>query len=164
MNSDEITDLMEKFSPLKCGLYPLTISKKENTYYVFDIWRKKNVVLTPEEWVRQNFLQYLVKEKNYPNSRIAVEKSLKIYGKSKRVDCIVYDRNLYPKLIIECKASAIPLKQDTITQLGVYNIDISATNMVITNGNEILYYKKNKDNSFTFYNDVPDYQSLLNEQ
>lgn len=163
MNKEELQELMQKFQILQCGLYSLTISKQGNTFYVFDSWRKKNVVLTPEEWVRQHFLQYLIQTKNYPQSRIAVEKSVKIYGKNKRVDCIIYDKNLYPKLIIEFKASAIPLKQETITQLGVYNIELSVADMVITNGNEILYCKKSNDESFTFANEVPDYISLLKE-
>lgn len=160
MEALEIKEFSEKFHPLLCGMYPLSITKQGIHFYVYDRWRKKNVVLTPEEWVRQHFLHFLMDSKGYPFSRISVESSIDVFGKRKRADAIVYDNNLHPILIIECKAPTISIQQKTINQIGTYNIPMDVKNLIITNGNNFLYYQINEQKEITILDNIPDYTSL----
>jgi hypothetical protein len=100
---------------------------------IFDEFRKIWVKLTPEEWVRQNFLQYLVQEKNYPASLIAVETEIKLNDLKKRCDIIVYKDSI-PWMIVECKEMNEPLNESVLQQVLRYNISIPSVYLVITNG------------------------------
>jgi hypothetical protein len=101
---------------------------------IFDAFRKKYVVLTPEEWVRQNFLQYLVTEKKYPASRIALEYPLQYNTLSKRGDIVIFSRSGQPEIIIECKAPSVKVSQDTFDQAARYNFVLKLRYLVVTNG------------------------------
>jgi hypothetical protein len=101
--------------------YPFKIKKKESKEFIFDIFRKKWVKLSPEEWVRQNFLQYLVQEKKYPASIIAVEKEVHLKDIKKRCDIIIY-KQAKPYMIVECKEMDVELNEKTISQILTYNI------------------------------------------
>lgn len=109
---------------------------------IFDPFRKKWIVLTPEEWVRQNFLQYLHQSLNYPKSLIAVEKGLILGELNKRFDVLVYNKNQTPHILVECKASNIQLTPATIQQVLNYNISIPVEIVVITNGLQTFVFKK----------------------
>ena len=102
--------------------YQFRIQKSEKGLHIFDPIRKKFVALTPEEWVRQNFIQYLIEEKKYPASLIAVETGLKYNRLKKRSDITVYDRNGNIWMIIECKAPEVKISQDTFDQVATYNM------------------------------------------
>jgi hypothetical protein len=109
--------------------------KQEGTReFIFDEFRKLWVKLTPEEWVRQIFLQYLVKEKKYPASLIAVESEIKLNDLRKMCDIIVY-KNSVPWMIVECKEMNVPLDEAVLQQVLRYNISIPSVYLVITNGN-----------------------------
>ena len=108
-----------------------TIGHKE---YIFDEVRKRWVILTPEEWVRQNFLQYLVVIKKYPAALIAVEKAIELGDVKKRFDIVLYDNNHRPWMIIECKEMAIALNRKVLDQVLRYNIPLQVPYLVITNG------------------------------
>ncbi len=118
------------------------LRKKGETEEIFDPLRKKWIVLTPEEWVRQNFLQYMVSVKKYPASLIAVEKELKLGELKKRFDILVYDSRHEPWLMVECKAMDIPLDEEVLQQALRYNISIPASFIVITNGNHTIGWQR----------------------
>ncbi|MES2591900.1 MAG: type I restriction enzyme HsdR N-terminal domain-containing protein [Bacteroidota bacterium] len=101
---------------------------------IFDAIRKKYVVLTPEEWVRQNFLQYLIQDKKFPASLIAVEAGLKYNQLQKRMDVLVYDKQGSPHLMVECKAPGVKITQDVFDQIARYNMVFKVKYLVVTNG------------------------------
>jgi len=101
---------------------------------IFDEIRKKWIILTPEEWVRQNFLQYLIQVKKYPATLIAVEKEIELGELIKRFDIVVYDRNHQPFMIVECKEMEVVLDKKVLDQVLRYNISLQVPYLVITNG------------------------------
>ncbi len=107
------------------------ISDKE---FIFDEVRKQWVLLTPEEWVRQNFMQYLLQVKKYPGSLMAVEKEIFLGDVKKRFDIVVYDRNMQPWMLIECKEMNVALDEKVLDQVLRYNIRLQVPYLVITNG------------------------------
>jgi hypothetical protein len=109
---------------------------------IFDETRKRWVAFTPEEWVRQNFLQYLLQEMNYPATLIAIEKELKLGELIKRFDILVYDNNHKPWLMVECKSMEIPLTEEVLHQVLRYNITIPVPYLVITNGTMSYFFEK----------------------
>ena len=102
--------------------------------FIFDEIRKQWIMLTPEEWVRQNFLQYLIQVKKYPSSLIAVEKEIQLGELAKRFDIVVYDQNTQPWMIIECKEMNVALNEQVLNQALRYNITLNVPYIVITNG------------------------------
>lgn len=126
---------------------------------IFDGIRRKWLVLTPEEWVRQNVIQFLLIEKKYPGSLIAIEKEIKLGELKKRCDIVVYNRDLHPWMIIECKEMNVPLSIKTIDQVLRYHIALPANYLVITNGSFCYGFKKEKGRFFE--TDLfPEYNSL----
>ncbi|MCF1714503.1 type I restriction enzyme HsdR N-terminal domain-containing protein [Flavihumibacter sp. RY-1] len=109
---------------------------------VFDPIRKKWLVLTPEEWVRQHVLQYLLVVKGYPQAYIAVEKTMQLGELKKRFDLLVYDQEHKPWLMVECKAMDIQLSEAVLHQILRYNLAIPVTYLVITNGAEAMIYHR----------------------
>lgn len=119
--------------------YSFKIKKNENKEFIFDTFRKRWVKLTPEEWVRQNFLQYLVQVKKYPESIISVEKELLLHDIKKRYDIVIYKQSK-PYMIVECKEMNVELNDKTITQILTYNISLNVNILVITNGNNTFAF------------------------
>lgn len=114
--------------------YQPKIKEEAGKELIFDEFRKRWVVLTPEEWVRQNFLQYLTQTKKYPASLIAVEKEIKLGEMKKRFDIVVYDKETKPWMIIECKEMNMQLNKAVLEQVLRYNITLKVPYLVITNG------------------------------
>jgi hypothetical protein len=110
------------------------IKEAEGKEWIFDGFRKQWVRLTPEEWVRQNMLQYLVQVKQYPASLIAVEKEIMVGELKKRFDILVY-RNDQPWMMIECKEMNVPIDESVLRQILTYNSRLKVNFLVITNGN-----------------------------
>jgi hypothetical protein len=110
------------------------IKQEKGKDYIFDPIRKKWLVLTPEEWVRQNFIQYLIQKQNYPASLIGLEKEIWIGELKKRFDVIVCDADAKPWMLIECKAMDVPLSIEVAEQALRYNQTVQAKYMVVTNG------------------------------
>lgn len=121
---------------------------------IFDPLRKKWLVLTPEEWVRQNFVQYLIQIKTYPSSLIALEKEIQLGELKKRFDILVYDSNHKPWMMIECKAAEIKLDDDVLQQALRYNISVPVKYIVITNGS-LSYGWQKENNSLQLINEIP---------
>ena len=136
--------------------YDFRIKKEGEKQYIFDAIRKKFIVLTPEEWVRQNFIQYLKKEKNYPENLMAVEKQIIVNGKQRRFDLLIYLRNGQPHLIAEFKAPNVKITQDAFDQVVRYNMALRVERVIVSNGLqhfacEIDYVK----NSFSYLPEIP---------
>jgi Type I restriction enzyme R protein N terminus (HSDR_N) len=135
------------------------IRKTEEKEQLFDPLRKKWLNLTPEEWVRQNFIQYLVRVKKFPTALIALEKELRLGELKKRFDILVYDKDHRPWMMIECKGMDIALSEDTLQQVLRYNITIPVPYLVITNGKDCFGWKK-KDNSLVLLKEIPEHGIL----
>jgi type I site-specific restriction endonuclease len=130
----------------------------EGTTQVFDQVRKKYLVLTPEEWVRQHFIHYLNQEKNYPLGLMGVEQIVKYNGMQTRADIVLYAADGKPNMIVECKAPKVKITQDAFNQIAKYNFNLKVDFLVVTNGIQhfccALDYKNNK---ISFMKEVPDY-------
>jgi hypothetical protein len=126
--------------------YQPKIKTEDNKEFIFDEFRKRWILLTPEEWVRQNFLQYLTQVKKYPSSLIAIEKEIKLGELKKRFDIVVYDKETKPWMIVECKEMNVALDKSVLDQVLRYNISLNVPYLVITNGSYCmtLYLKDNQ--------------------
>jgi hypothetical protein len=121
--------------------YTPLIKTENSKEYIFDTFRKQWILLTPEEWVRQNFLNYLIVIKKYPVALIAIEKEIKLNGLKKRFDILVYQSNMQPWMVIECKEMDVPLTNKVIEQVLNYNIILQTQFAVITNGVNTCAYQ-----------------------
>ncbi len=129
---------------------------------VFDLFRKKFILITPEEWVRQNFLHYLIHEKGYPASLIAVEKGLKVNRLQKRFDAVVYNNKLIPIVLIEFKSTGVKLSQKVFDQVAMYNLQMQVKYLIISNGLTHYCCKMNYDSSsYQFLAEIPAYAELM---
>ena len=118
------------------------IKKENDKEFIFDKLRKKWLLMTPEGWVRQNFIQYLLQVKNYPSSLIAIEKEIQLGVLKKRFDILVYNQDHIPWMMIECKAADVKLNDQVLEQLLRYNISVPVNYLVITNGNSTFAFKR----------------------
>ena len=124
---------------------PSFLTRKENSStYIFDELRKKWLLVTEEEWVRQNFVQYLIKQMNYPATSIALEKEISLNELKKRFDILVYNAEYKPWLMVECKAPLVALSEAVLQQVLRYNMSVPVDFIVITNGTTTLGWKKDK--------------------
>lgn len=133
------------------------IKKEKGKEFIFDALRKKWLLLTPEEWVRQNFIQYLIKAKNYPASLIAIEKEIQLGELKKRFDILVYDNNHQPWMMIECKAGEVKLDDAVLQQALRYNISVPVKYIVITNGSFTYAWQK-ENNGLQPINEIPEWE------
>ncbi|HEY9004547.1 MAG TPA: type I restriction enzyme HsdR N-terminal domain-containing protein [Ohtaekwangia sp.] len=117
------------------------VTKADGKLWIFDILRKKRLVLTPEEWVRQHFIHYLIQVLKYPRSLIKVEGGLSYNQLSKRSDIVVFNRTGNPWMVIECKAPDIAISQQTLHQAATYNATLKADFLVVTNGLNHFYFR-----------------------
>ena len=138
-------------------VYDFKRRKEKNTEFIFDSMRKRWMVLTGEEWVRQNFLQYIVQVKKYPVSLIAIEKEIYLGELKKRCDIVVYDRDTLPWMIIECKEMNEPLNAKVLDQILRYHITLPAKYLVVTNGNYCFGFEK-RDEQFYEIDELPEYK------
>ena len=137
--------------------YEFRIKNKDNQPYIFDFIRKKYYLLTPEEWVRQHFVRYLIEEKKYPKGRIGVEILVKINGMNKRSDIVVYDEKGNPLLIVECKRPEVAITQETFDQIARYNLQLNANYLVVTNGLQHFCCQMDfKNQNYIFLEEIPE--------
>ena len=128
---------------------------------IFDFLRRKYVALTPEEWVRQHFVHYLVEHKGYPKGLIGNEIELQIGAKHLRCDTILYNRMARPQMIIEYKAPTIPLQQKVFEQISTYNLLLKVDYLIVSNGIQHYCCKMDyKNQKCLFLEDIPDYEKL----
>ena len=130
----------------------------ENKTAVFDEIRKKFVVLTPEEWVRQHVVNYLHREKNYPKSLINVEKLFRVNGLSKRYDVVVFNNDGSILILVECKAPSVRISQATFDQIARYNLEMKSELLMVTNGLSHYFCKMDYHAArYQFLDALPDY-------
>lgn len=144
--------------------YPIVTKRVGSKNYLLGFVRKKYFLWTPEEWVRQHVLQFLVKDRAYPKSFLAVEKALRVNTLLRRTDVVAYNKNGAPILIVECKAPNIKITQQVFDQIAAYNISLKVEYLFITNGLEhycckIDYETKN----YTFIEDLPNFDEIGDE-
>lgn len=125
--------------------FDFKIEDSEGKLSIFDSLRKKYLILTPEEWVRQHMISFLVQYRNYPKGLFSLEKEVIYNSLQKRFDILILDREGSPFLIIECKAPSITLSKKTIEQVAIYNKTIEAVFMGISNGRQHLFLKYNSE-------------------
>ncbi len=128
---------------------------------LFDIIRKKFIDATPEEWVRQHIVHFLIQHKQTPASMISIEKQLILNNTKRRTDIVVFNSNLKPLLIIECKAPDVEINQLTINQALRYNMELKVPYIFLSNGLQHICIKLDSD-SPKLLKELPDYQTLLN--
>lgn len=131
------------------------VKKQNGQVLIFDIIRKRYVILTPEEWVRQHFVHFLVEHKRFPSSLMTVEKEVEVCGLRQRFDVLCYDRQGCPYLIAECKAPTVELSQAVFDQVFRYNLSIAAPFVVITNGYCHYCGKIGEGNNFHLLEEIP---------
>ncbi|MBI1783039.1 MAG: type I restriction enzyme HsdR N-terminal domain-containing protein [Sphingobacteriales bacterium] len=137
--------------------YPFKIKEEVDKEFIFDEMRKQWVRLTPEEWVRQNFLRYLIDVIKYPSSLIAVEREIKLNDLSKRFDIVVFKASL-PWLLVECKSMDEVLDEKVAMQVIRYNMAMPVNFFIITNGEYVFGFEK-KDGELKEINELPDHSS-----
>ena len=143
--------------------YPARVKEADGRRQIFDILRRKYVALTPEEWVRQHFIHYLIGYKGYPAALLANEVPLHVGEKRVRADSVLYDRQLRPRLIIEYKAPTIPLTQKVFDQITVYNLLLHVDYLIVSNGLETYICKMDYTNhTYRFLEMIPDYKNINN--
>lgn len=140
--------------------YQHKIKTENSKKTIFDIIRKKYVALTPEEYVRQSFVRFLIEEKKYPKNLLGIEVVVPINGMKKRADIIMLDRHGKVKMITECKAPSIKITQKTIDQIARYNMILKADLLIVTNGLNHFCLQLNPEScKYVFLKEIPDYES-----
>ncbi len=136
--------------------YSFKLKESSGKVQILDELRKRYVVLTPEEWVRQHIVQYLIQEKKYPSSLIAIEIGLKYNQLQKRADVLVYDRQGTPYILVECKAPEVKITQDVFHQIAVYNMSFKVKYLLVTNGMDHFICEMDYTaNSYQFLKEIP---------
>jgi hypothetical protein len=136
--------------------FPFRMKKEAENEFIFDECRRKWLRLTSEEWVRQNFLQYLLQVMKYPAALIAVEKEIRLGELKKRFDILVYDAQHRPWLMVECKGMEVPLQDGVLQQILRYNIALPVPYLVITNGSSNFAYIR-KNNQLQLLEALPEF-------
>ena len=145
--------------------YNFRYKNSENKVSIFDTIRKKFIQLTPEEWVRQHTVQFLLQEKNYPKSYLNVEKIIKINDITKRYDVVVFQSDGTIFLLIECKAPEVTITQETFDQIARYNLKLKAKLLMVTNGlNHYFCQMDYEKEQYIFLEDLPDFSDKEKEE
>src|SRR6195952_88441 len=149
---------MDLLLPLQLPPYPFKISDQNGQLMLFDVIRKRNIIITPEEWVRQHFVQYLINQKKYPKTLIKLEGGHKLHGMAKRTDIVVYNSSGEKILLVECKAPSVAIDQKTFDQVARYNMVHKVKLLAVTNGLQHYYCNINFErNDYKFMTELPVY-------
>lgn len=148
--------------PLNLPSYDFRVTEQNGTRHIYDPVRQTYVRLTPEEWVRQHFVQYLIQELNVPGGLVATEATFRYQGQPWRADIVVHDRAGSPLLLVECKAPSVSIGQNAFDQGSRYNLVLGARYLVVTNGHDhYACWIDLDEKSYRFLDDLPDYDTLL---
>lgn len=138
--------------------YTFRVKNSQNKRLIFDVLRKKFVLLTPEEWVRQHVVHYLMGAKKYPKNLMNVEKQLTVCGIKKRYDIVVFNTDGSLLLLVECKAPEHKITQTVFDQIAVYNKSLQAKYLMVTNGLQHYYCQLPETaENYTFLTDIPEF-------
>ena len=150
------------FTPLNLPKASLQLTKLEGKVYVWDVFRKKKLLLTPEEWVRQHFLHFLINEKQVPKGLIASEYNIEVNSLKRRCDGVLFNRESKPIAIIECKAPEIKLSENTFYQIAQYNFKLQVNWLILTNGLETIVAKINSaEKKIDYFEEAPNFEQML---
>ena len=155
---------MFKPIPLNLPPYPFKLSEQEGVIYVFDELRKKKLVLTPEEWVRQHFIQFLILQKKYPKTLIKLEGGLKLNQLQKRTDILIFNKEGKADVLVECKATTVKIDQKVFDQAARYNMIHQVNYLLVSNG--LVHYCCKMDyanQTYTFLEELPAYQEIQSQ-
>lgn len=146
---------------LNLPTFDIKVSGTRQQPKILDVLRRKYVALTPEEWVRQHFVHYLIEYKHYPAALLANEVRLTIGDKSVRADSVLYDASLHARMIVEYKAPHIPITQKVFDQISVYNLLLHVDYLVVSNGMQTYICKMDyAHQKYLFLKDIPDYTDI----
>jgi hypothetical protein len=149
---------MDQLQPLNLPPYPFKINDSNGQLTLFDEIRKKHLIITPEEWVRQHFVQYLINQKKYPKSLIKLEGGVKLNGMPRRTDIVVFNPAGEKILMVECKAPSIAIDQKVFDQVARYNITHKIGLLAVTNGLQHYYCTVDFNNQdYKFIEELPEY-------
>ena len=152
---------MDLLQPLQLPPYPFKITDDKGQLTLFDEIRKKNIVITPEEWVRQHFVQYLINQKGYPKTLIKLEGGLRLHGTARRTDIVVFNPSGQKILMVECKAPSINIDQKVFDQIARYNMVHKIKLLAVTNGLQHYYCRIDFElKRYDFMEDLPGYKDL----
>ena len=141
--------------------YSFRIKEKLEKKLIFDVFRRRWVSLTPEEWVRQNFARYLTEEKHFPAALIAIERSLRINQHDFRTDIVLFSKSGNPLVVVECKAPEVKISQQTFDQIARYNLELRVSYLIVTNGiNHYCCRFDPQQLNYTFLAEMPDYVEI----
>lgn len=147
--------------PLNLPSFNIKLQGTREHPRVFDILRRRYVALTPEEWVRQNFIHYLIESLNYPATLLANEMRLQVGQKQLRADSVLFDTELKPRMIIEYKAPNIAITQKVFDQISAYNLMLHADYLIVSNGMRHYCCKMDYyNNSYLFMDHIPKYEEI----
>jgi len=152
---------MDLLQPLNLPPYPFKITEERGQMTLFDQIRKKQIILTPEEWVRQHFVQYLINEKQYPKALIKLEGGHKLHGMARRTDIVVYNPEGVKILLVECKAPSVTIDQKTFDQIAYYNMVQKVQLLAVSNGLQHYFIRidfEKKD--YQFLSALPGYHEI----
>lgn len=146
---------------LNLPTFDIKVSGTRQQPRILDVLRRRYVALTPEEWVRQHFVHYLIEHKHYPAALLANEVRLTIGDKSVRADSVLYDARLHARMIVEYKAPHIPITQKVFDQISVYNLLLHVDYLVVSNGMQTYICKMDyAHQKYLFLKDIPDYADI----
>jgi len=152
---------MQELTKLDFPEYTFRVRQAARGTEIFDVIRKRFVALTPEEWVRQHVVHFLMKERQVPSGRMNVEVALEMLGLSRRADIVVFNNHGQPAAIVECKAPTVKITQETFDQIARYNMALKAPYLVITNGlTHFCCYIDIEKQTYHFVEAIPDYQTM----
>jgi len=146
---------------LNLPTYEYRLREQNGRQQIFDVLRRRYVALTPEEWVRQHFVHYLIEHKGYPKGLLANEVDLRVGEKHLRCDTVLYDKALHPKIIVEYKAPDIAITQKVFNQITVYNMLLHVDYLIVSNGMQHYCCQMDyEQNRYKFLSDIPNYDQL----
>ena len=149
------------FTPLSFPVAPLKLTRKKNLVYVKCLVRKKDLLVTPEEWVRQHLLHYLIQDKQIPIGLISSEMAIEVNKLSRRCDVVVFGKDGNPRMIIECKAPEVKLTEKVFRQIAQYNFTLNVDFLILTNGLENIACKIDRaTSSLIFLENLPNWEEL----
>ena len=142
--------------------YETKICERDGKLQIFDPLRKCHVALTPEEWVRQHFVNFLIESRGFPTALMANEVAITVNGMKRRCDTVVYDRQLQPRVIVEYKAPTVKITKEVFAQISRYNLTLKVDYLIVSNG--LQHYCCRMDypnNSYSFMQEIPEYTKIV---
>lgn len=142
--------------------YETKICERDGKLQIFDPLRKCHVALTPEEWVRQHFVNFLIESRGFPAALMANEVAITVNGMKRRCDTVVYDRQLQPRVIVEYKAPTVKITKEVFAQISCYNLTLKVDYLIVSNG--LQHYCCRMDypnNSYSFLQEIPEYTKIV---